>query len=220
MHTWVPLRQTSPALQSSTSVMGHTSPHWCYSYLSDLRHPPPPTSTSKLQVFLKIRSHICCDSYVFLNHVRLCYHIYWVLVFVFGFLLCHWQSAWVPCPKPVYLTSPVIFNCTILHSTVIFRSTYVMLQQNWLCWEWGISPGALVLLHSLQRVFWGGVLPGVMRVLCAAQGYPEEVGSGAEIQHRSACQVRGTVYPEAAPTLNHTPKRRQRVLIALGIGMS
>lgn len=49
-----------------------------------------PTSTSKLQVFLKVRCRICCGIYVFLNRVRLCYHIYQVLIFFFFFfLLCH-----------------------------------------------------------------------------------------------------------------------------------
>lgn len=128
----------SQLLQFTSCVMSHIHPHLLLQFsirfqitLLPSLHSNSwaatllmPTSTSKLQVFFKVKCHIYCCIYVFLNHlicihyVNLCHHFYWVSVFL---KMCHRSFLSI-----VLLTSffSWVQNCTICQTWWFFRNSF------------------------------------------------------------------------------------------------
>lgn len=78
------------------------------------RSPPDTTSTSKLQVFFKVKCHIYYSRHVFLSHstcVKLC-SVYQVHIFIWNLSL---MMLWVLGPWLIFLISPTlcfyVFKC-------------------------------------------------------------------------------------------------------------
>lgn len=115
-----------------------------------------------------------------------------------------------------FFSKALWFLIAVLYSTVIFRSTYVMSEQNWLCWQWGDDTQVqghwfcCILCGTFSEVLCS---PGPWRFCVLHRG--TQRGWGAELRCSPALLAKPMALCAA---LNCAPTRRKRVLIALGIG--